>query len=164
MGRRWGGPPLLRRAALAGAGQYRGPHETTWAIVAFAVLAVLGVVAGGRRSVAPLLWPPFPRYSCTWWGHGPCPPLQVHAGRRAFAAVLMGLAWRGSWAGRIPAAVFDRRRSRWQPAVAGQSVRQSGLRAGRLSRHGARIAAEAHPNAGIILVAPNRWSVHLLPP
>lgn len=133
------------------------PHETTWAIVAFAVLAVLGVVAGGRRSVAPLLLAAIPMVFMYVVGATDPAFFKFMLVVVPFAAVLMGLAWRGSWAGRIPAAVLT-------VAVLAGSLLSLGNLYGdpafaRADYRGmaARIAAEAHPNAGIILVAPNQW-------
>lgn len=134
-----------------------GAHEATWASVAFMALVVLGVVVGGRRSVVPLLLAAIPLVFM--YGVGATDPafFKFMLVVVPFLAVLMGVAWRSSWSGHILAMVLT-------VAVLAGSLLSLGNLYGdpafaRADYRGmaARIAAEAHSNAGIILVAPNQW-------
>ncbi|MBP6015487.1 MAG: hypothetical protein KA586_02120 [Candidatus Promineofilum sp.] len=162
IGGRGGAPAGLAAFASAGArwlalGSTVGPHEATWAIVAFVALVTLGVAAGGRRSAVPLLLAAIPLVFM--YGAGATDPafFKFMLVAVPFLAVLMGLAWRSSGPGRIPALVLT------VAVLTGSLLSLSNLYGdpafARADYRGmaARIAAEAHPNAGIILVAPNQW-------
>ncbi len=162
IGGRSGAPAALAAFAAAGArwlalGSTVGPQEATWAIAAFVALVVLGAAVGGRRSATPLLLAAIPLVFM--YGVGATDPafFKFMLVVVPFLAVLMGPAWRGRWPGRILAVALT-------VAVLTGSLLSLGHLYGdpafaRADYRGlaARIAAEAHPNAGIILVAPNQW-------
>ena len=152
------------------------PDEALWAVVAFVALATLGAVAGGRRSAAPLALALIPLALMFLVGATDPAFFKFMLAVVPFLAVLMGLAW--NYELRITnyesGSAVSRRRSvvrrLWSLAAAALTVAVitgSLLSLGNLYTDpayaradyrgmAARIAADGHPNAGIILVAPNQ--------
>ncbi|HRO89269.1 MAG TPA: hypothetical protein PLC06_02115, partial [Promineifilum sp.] len=146
------------------------PDEATWAVVAYVALVALGVAAGRRRAVVALLLALIPLALMFLVGATDPAFFKFMLVVVPFLAVLAGAAWDDQL--REGAAVDGRIRDIAIGLVA--AVLTVAVLAGSLLSLGnlyfdpayaradyramaARIAAEAHPNAGIILVAPNQW-------
>ena len=162
-----------------------GPNEATWAVVAYVALVVLGVAVGGRRSAVGLLLVLIPLALMFLVGATDPAFFKFLLAVAPFLAVLAGLAW--NYELRLPSSYeltdyeFGRASVRpWSvvrslsslvvPALTVAVLAGSLLSLGNLyfdpayvradyRGMAARIAADAHPNAGIILVAPNQWEV-----
>lgn len=154
--------------------------ELAWAVVAFIALVLLGAVVGWRRSAAPLLLALVPPALMALVGATDPAFFKFMLAVAPFLAVLAGLAWNDE----LGLGVDGRRRTTddgksvsavvrglWSVVVASLTV---AVLAGSLLSLGnlyydpayaradyrgmaARVAAEGHPNAGVILVAPNQW-------
>ena len=131
--------------------------EASWAMMAAAGLLLLGLVVGGRRSAVSLLLAVIPLALMFLVGATDPAFFKFMLVVVPFMLVLMGLAWRARrpW-NVVPAGLIV--------AVLAGSLLSLGHLYGdpafaRADYRGmaARIAAAAHPNAGIILVAPNQW-------
>lgn len=144
------------------------PDEGVWAVITYALLVLMGLVTGGRRAVTcgllafvPLLLmflvgatdPAFFKFMLAV-----VPFLAVIAGgfgTYESKAKVEGFGWREVllvvWAGLTVAVIAGSLLSLGNmygdPAFARADYRGMA----------ARISAEGHPNAGIILVAPNQW-------
>lgn len=131
--------------------------EASWAVMAAAGLLLLGLVVGWRRSAVFLLLAVIPLALMFIVGATDPAFFKFMLVVVPFVLALMGLGWRA--------------RRPWNVVPAGLTV---AVLAGSLLSLGnlygdpafaradyrgmaARIAAAAHPNAGIILVAPNQW-------
>lgn len=155
--------------------------EAAWAVAALAALAVIGLVAGWRRSLVPLVMIVVPVGAAVVLGATDPAFFKFLLAAAPFVAVLAGMAWQARWGAGDKAGGGERE---WKRAplysylvslipylVAGLTV---AVVAGSLLSLGhmyhdpafaradyramaARIAAERHPNAGIVLVAPNQW-------
>lgn len=146
------------------------PDEATWAVVACVALVALGVAAGRRRAVVALLLALIPLALMFLVGATDPAFFKFMLVVVPFLAVLAGAAWDDELG--EGAAVDGRIRDIAIGLVA--AVLTVAVLAGSLLSLGnlyfdpayaradyrgmaAHIAAEAHPNAGIILVAPNQW-------
>lgn len=140
------------------------PGELAWAVVAFVVMVALGAVAGWRRSAVFLLPALVPLALMFLVGATDPAFFKFMLAVAPFLAVLGGLAWNGELR-------MTNDGSPMATVAAGLTV---ALLAGSLASLGhlyydpafaradyrgmaARIAAEGHPGAGVILVAPNQW-------
>lgn len=133
------------------------PGEAPWAVLAAIALAFLGVAVGRRRSAVFLLLAAIPLALLFIVGATDPAFFKFMLAVVPFLLVLMGLAWRARWPWSVfPAALTV-------TVVAGSLLSLGHLYGdpafARADYRGmaARIAAEGHPNAGIILVAPNQW-------
>ena len=160
------------------------PDEARWAVVAYVALLLLGVAAGGRRSAVPLLLALVPLGLMFVAGATDPAFFKFMLVIAPFLAVLAGLAWHElrmtndelrirkeefeGKAGGDGWSVVRRLSSLATAALTVAVIAGSLLSLGNLYTDpayaradyrgmAARIAAEAHPNAGIILVAPNQW-------
>ena len=131
--------------------------EASWAVMAAAGLLLLGLVVGGRRSAVFLLLAVIPLALMFLVGATDPAFFKFMLVVVPFLLALMGLAWRA----RRPWNVIP---TGLTVAVLAGSLLSLGHLYGdptfaRADYRGmaARITAEAHPNAGIILVAPNQW-------
>ena len=132
------------------------PSEATWAVLAAAALLLLGAAVGGRPSAVFISIALIPLGLMFLVGATDPAFFKFMLVAVPFLVGLMGLAWRARGIWRIiPAALTV--------AVLTGSLLSLGHLYGdpsfaRADYRGmaARIAAEAHPNAGIILVAPNQ--------
>ena len=160
-----------------------GPDEATWAVVAYVALVVLGAAAGGRRSAVVLLLALIPLALMFLVGATDPAFFKFLLAVAPFLAVLGGLAWnyelritnyelgesvggRRSAVGRLKDFAIGSTAAALTVAVLAGSLLSLGNlyfdpAYARADYRGiaARIAADAHPNAGIILVAPNQWEV-----
>jgi hypothetical protein len=135
------------------------PDELTLSVLAAVVLCVLGVAVGRRRSAVALLLAVIPLALMFLAGATDPAFFKFLLVVAPFLAVLMGLAWRLREPGVIaPAAltvvvlagsVLSLGNLYTDPAFARADYRALA----------ARIAAESHPNAAVILNAPNQWEV-----
>jgi hypothetical protein len=140
-------------------GSTTAPGEAGWAIVCAVALVALGILAGRRRSVAIMLLAFVPLLLMFLAGATDPAFFKFLLVVVPFLMVLMGVAWR--W------------RSRWivvPTALTVAVITGSLISLGNLYTDPAfaradyrgmagRITAEGHPNAGIILNAPNQWEV-----
>lgn len=137
--------------------------EAGWALVAAAALALIGLAAGWRRSVVPLVMAAVPVGAAAALGATDPAFFKFLLVSAPFVALLAGLAWNGDGG--------EARRSLWPVVPGGLTV---AMLAGSLLSLGhlyhdpafaradyramaARIAAEGYPNAAVVLVAPNQW-------
>jgi hypothetical protein len=133
------------------------PNQAIWAVSAAVALVILGVALGGRRSLPFLLLAAIPLVIMFLVGATDPAFFKFMLVVVPFLLALMGLAWRARWPwSAIPAALTV-------AVLAGSLVSLGNLYGNpafaRADYRGmaARVAAEGHPNAGIILVAPNQW-------
>ncbi len=137
--------------------------EAGWALVAAAALALIGLAAGWRRSVVPLVMAAVPVGAAAALGATDPAFFKFLLVSAPFMALLTGLAWNSDGG--------EARRGLWLVVPGGLTV---AMLAGSLLSLGhlyhdpafaradyraiaARIAAEGHPNAAVVLVAPNQW-------
>ncbi len=140
------------------------PGELAWAVVAFVALVALGALAGWRRSAVFLLPALVPLALMFLVGATDPAFFKFMLAVAPFLAVLGGLAWNDE----LRITNYE-----WGMAVVATALTVAVL-AGSLASLGhlyydpafaradyrgmaARIAAENHPGAGVILVAPNQW-------
>jgi mannosyltransferase len=131
--------------------------EGLWAIAAALLLVVMGVVAGGRRAIAPLTMAVVPLALMVMVGATDPAYFKFLLVVVPFLCVLAGFAWfwRG-WKRALPLVLTA-------VLLVGHFMSLSNMYTNpdfaRADYRGMaqRIAAEAHSNAGIILNAPNQW-------
>jgi mannosyltransferase len=131
--------------------------EGLWAIAAALILVVMGIVAGGRRAIAPLTMVVVPLALMVVVGATDPAYFKFLLVVVPFLCVLAGFAWfwKG-WKRSLPIVMMA-------VLLFGHFISLSNMYTdpdfARADYRGMakRIAAEAHPNAGIILNAPNQW-------
>ena len=154
------------------------PGELAWAVAAFVALVALGVVAGWRRSAVFLLLALVPLALMFLVGATDPAFFKFMLAVAPFLAVLGGFAWNYELRITNYELRIEEDGERWSVVPGLSSVLAAALTvvvlAGSLLSLGrlyydpafaradyrgmaARIAAEGHPNAGILLVAPNQW-------
>lgn len=131
--------------------------EATWALLAGFSLILLGIIAGGRRAVIPLLMALLPMGFMAVAGATDPAYFKFLLVVVPFICVLMGLAWRlTGWKQWVPVSlalilIVGSAQSLinmyTDPAFARADYRGMAQ----------RIRDEAYPNAGVILNAPNQW-------
>lgn len=140
------------------------PGEWTWAVVAYVALIILGVASGRRRSAAPLLLALVPTALMALVGATDPAFFKFLLVVAPFPAVLAGMAWNYE---------LGIKNYEWAPPAVAAGLTVAVLAGSLLSLGNlyydptfaradyrgmaTRIAAEDHPNAGILLVAPNQW-------
>ena len=131
--------------------------EASWALMAAAALAGVGLWSGGRRAAASIVLAMIPLGLLFLAGATDPAFYKFMLVVVPFVLALMGLAWRARGPGRMVAAVLS------IAVLAGSLVSLGNLYGdpafARADYRGmaARIAADNQPDAGIILVAPNQW-------
>jgi mannosyltransferase len=155
------------------------PGEAAGAVVAFIALVILGAVAGARRSAVALVLAFVPLVLMFFVGATDPAFFKFMLAVAPLLAVLAGLAWktdhrplttdhRPLTTDHRPWSIIRRLWPLTAAALTVAVIAGSLLSLGNLyhdpayaradyRRMAARIAADGHPNAGIILVAPNQW-------
>jgi hypothetical protein len=135
------------------------PNDLAWAVLAAVALCVLGTVVGRWRSAVALVLAIIPLALMFLAGATDPAFFKFLLVVAPFLAVLMGLGWRlREWWAIAPAVLTV-------AVLAGSLLSLGNLYADPAFARAdyralaARIAAEGHPNAGIILNAPNQWEV-----
>jgi mannosyltransferase len=128
-----------------------------WAIAAAGLLVALGIFAGRRRAIAPLIMSGLPLFFMAVVGATDPAYFKFLLVVVPYICILAGLAWLwGNWKRSVPFVLtatlligqtISLRNMYTNPDFARADYRSIAQ----------RIAADSHPNAGIILNAPNQW-------
>ncbi len=159
------GAPAGLMAFLAESGRWlflggmTRPGEATWVVWIAVGLTFLGAAVGGRRSAVPAILALVPLALMFLAGATDPAFYKFLLVVVPFLMILMGMAWRLYGYAKIAPAILTVAVITGSLTALGNLYTDPAFARADYRGMAARIAAEGHPNAGIILNAPNQWEV-----